>query len=254
MPVINPDTPPPVSSACSHSFSVDAWHCSAPGLETVDDWRRWLANPGAATADTKAPALKQIPPILRRRFNTLGKHAAHACLSVLTDGESIPSIFASRHGDTDLTLSLLEDIGRGEPLSPTSFSLAVHNAVSGLLSIAREDRGQVTAIAANDSLLLQALFESISQLQHAQRVLCVIYDAPLPALYQPYCRSDAFPYALALILSTQGRRTLTLARSDNRAEATIPVNPEPLEALKLLTGDSSEIRFSSHHSTWTLCE
>jgi len=43
-------------------------------------------------------------------------------------------------------------------LSPTLFSLSVHNSVAGLFSIARGDRGAATAMAAGlDSLGLSIL-------------------------------------------------------------------------------------------------
>ena len=121
------------------SFQLESWSAMAPGLESREDWQQWLQHPESIEEPFEKISLRNIPAMLRRRFNTLGKYAMGAALPLMEGIESIPSIFASRHGDTELSLSLLEQIGRDEPMSPTNFSLAVHNAVSGLFSIALND-------------------------------------------------------------------------------------------------------------------
>lgn len=184
-------------------FKLQSWNAFAPGLESHSAWREWIDAPSELPSELAKTSLKQIPPLLRRRFTELGRCAAGAALPLLDSIDSIPGVFASRHGDTPLTLSLLEGIAKGEPMSPTGFSLAVHNALSGLLSIARKDLSEVTAIAATDNLIPNALIEAITQLQDRPRVLCVIYDVPPPELYRPYCDSLPFPYALAMILSRE---------------------------------------------------
>ena len=167
-----------------------------------EDWEQWLEQPNTIDMPLGKIALDGVPALLRRRFNTLGKCAMGTVLPLIDGDEGLPSVFASRHGETELAYELLEGIARDEPMSPTRFSLAVHNAISGLYSIVRKDTSPVTAIAAMENLVLQAFFETLGQLQSSQRVLCVIYDMPLAGFYSQHCSIsyEPFPYAVAMIL------------------------------------------------------
>ena len=236
-------------------FQIETWAAIAPGIEREEDWKHWLTNQQPLDDSLGKISLKQIPPLLRRRFNTLGKCAVSAILKLMKEGESIPSVFASRHGDTALTLSLLEDMGRDEPMSPTGFSLAVHNAVSGLYSIAREDTSAVTAIASMEGLVVHALLETIGQLQTTERVLCVIYDVPLPQLYRCYTPSVPFPYAIAMILNSTRGDPYTMeqclgSKQDNESLETS--DSESLMFLELLTGLSAEVTMKSNGQDWLI--
>ncbi|GAB0152257.1 beta-ketoacyl synthase chain length factor [Marinobacterium sp. BA1] len=223
------------------SFKLQAWNALAPGLEDSSDWSRWLEQPVSLPAELHKVALKQIPPMLRRRFTELGRCAAGAALPLLEDVDGVPGVFASRHGDTPLTLSLLEGIAGDEPMSPTGFSLAVHNAVSGLLSIARKDVSEVTAIASVENLIPHALLEAVTQLQNSESVLCLIYDVPLPELYQPYTSCEPFPFALAMLLSRSEGVKMTLEQHSPQAiEAD---SSDLLRTMRCITGLDRDVHF-----------
>lgn len=234
------------------SFKLQAWNALAPGLEGSADWSRWLNQPVSLPAELHKVALKQIPPMLRRRFTELGRCAAGASLPLLEDVDGVPGVFASRHGDTPLTLSLLEGIADDEPMSPTGFSLAVHNAVSGLLSIARKDVSEVTAIAAVDNLFPHALLEAVTQLQDSERVLCLVYDVPLPELYQPYTSCEPFPFALAMLLSRSEGVEMSLEQHPSQAEQAD--SSDLLRMMRFITGLDREVHFPlSTEMGWKLC-
>ncbi|WP_169716417.1 beta-ketoacyl synthase chain length factor [Oceanimonas doudoroffii] len=234
----------------SLGFKLQSWNALAPGLEGPCAWRRWLEQPVPLEPGLHKISLKQIPPLLRRRFTEPGRCAAGAALPLLEQNDAMPGVFASRHGDTPLTLSLLEGIAAEQPMSPTGFSLAVHNAVSGLLSIARQDVSEVTAIAATDNLIPLALLESATQLQQRERVLCLIYDVPLPELYRPYSQCESFPFALAMLLSRTEGTGMTLEQSE--PEQSVPASAdasqnqsELLQMMRLLCGLDDSARFGS---------
>jgi hypothetical protein len=196
-----------------------------------------------------------VPPLLRRRFSTLGKCAMGAALPLVAGVAEIPSIFASRHGDTALSLALLQGIARGEPMSPTSFSLAVHNAVSGLFSIVRKDTSAVTAIAAMQGLVLQTLFEALGQLQSCERLLCVIYDIPLPDFYQQRCTEPAqpFPWAVAMVLGNHAGESYRLETMPRMAGARATAHDfEPLGLLRLISGIDERTEFVQSQARWQL--
>ncbi len=237
-------------------FSIDAWHALAPGLDSPESWRQWLSEQGDLPGQDIDSSLKSIPPMIRRRFRVLGKSAIGAALPLLEDGESMPVVFSSRHGDTDLAYSLLETIAQQEPISPAAFSIAVHNAIGGLFSIARQDRSEITAIAPARHIVLQTLWEVLGQLQDVQRLLCVIYDIPLAEFFSRYEGADPFPYAIAMIISRGDTRSYELsqhsAQIDGSSEPDAFVNSEPMHLMSLLSGLADQVSFGSEGSNWML--
>ena len=235
---------------------VDSWAAIAPGLETKEDWKLWLHQPTSLPEGFSKETFKQIPPMLRRRFSTLGRCAVSAGLKILDGDESIPSIFSSRYGDTEISLSLLTEMGMDEPMSPANFSLAVHNAVGGLFSIVRKDNSKLTSICATDGFVINTLLEAVGQLQESDRVLCVLYDIPLPELYQRYCDSDLFPYAIAMILNKTGDERLKIEQiipPDHIEKSTEnPQKSEAFQLVNLLTGLSSEMNTKLNGVIWKL--
>jgi len=192
--------------------------------------------------------------MLRRRLSPLGRTALSAALEILPADASVPLVFASRHGDADRTLELLQSLALGDALSPTSFSLSVHNAAAGILSIGRGDIGAVTAIASVDNLLLSALIEAAAQLQEAPRVLCLVCDAPVPAFYAMPATGPDYPWALALLLERAGdvgdEFAYRLAR-----QAVDPSTEAPASAvdlLPLLQGETDSRVLASGSPGWVL--
>lgn len=236
-------------------FHLESWAAIAPGLESHDDWKRWLENPVAIDQPLGKLDLSAVPALLRRRFNPLGKCAMAAALPLVQEIDSIPSVFASRHGDTALSFSLLRGIGLGEPMSPTSFSLAVHNAIAGLFSIVRKDTSPVTAIAAVQGLALNCLIEAAGQLDACERVLCLVYDAPLPDFYRQYCGGDdpPFPHAIAMIVSRSKGTAFRLETVSAAAPAASAVaDYESMRLLAMLCEIEQQILLQQNGSTWRL--
>ncbi|HLJ62547.1 MAG TPA: beta-ketoacyl synthase chain length factor, partial [Stellaceae bacterium] len=90
-----------------------------------------------------------------------------------------------------------------EPVSPADFSLSVHNALAGLLSIATKNPAGHTAIAAGEDSFGFGLIEAVSTLMASpeEKVLLVFFDEPLPAEYATFRDRDETSLALALVLS-----------------------------------------------------
>lgn len=233
-------------------LNVESWSAMAPGINTSESWQEWFDTSDEADVQDGAIDIKQIPPLLRRRFKVLGRVASSAMLAAQANEQHLPSIFASRHGDTELTLSLLQDIANGEQVSPTGFSLAVHNAIGGLLSIVRKDKSPMTAIASMNGLVMSALFEAHAQLSQYERVLCVIYDVPLPNLYKPYCSSLPFPLAVAFVLSRDERQGMRFVVSRGDGEKPMDDAADMLDMIKLLCGHENKVTLSANNKPWHL--
>jgi hypothetical protein len=204
-------------------FSVAAHAAWAPGRETAAAWLAWAGvTPGTANstaAGNNEPTLPAMPAMLRRRASPTGKmalQAAYAALEALdlhradaSDDVSmqhdIPTIFCSRHGECGRSAELLSDLARQLPLSPTAFSLSVHNATGGLFSIARRDHGNSLALAAGRSSVEHGAIEACGLLADgAPAVLLVVTDGPLPPVYREFadCDEQAFGWAWLLRAAT----------------------------------------------------
>ncbi|MEO9275986.1 beta-ketoacyl synthase chain length factor [Marinomonas sp. 5E14-1] len=234
------------------SFKLRGWNAYTPGLDSSESWDNWLNSPYVLPTDCPKPKLSRIPTMLRRRFTALGKGAVEAADPLLNENEQIPLVFASRHGDVDLTLSLLKSIAANEPLSPTSFSLAVHNAISGLYSIARKDKSEITAISATENLIPFAILEAATQLQEHKHILCIICESTLPDLYKPFASSPPFTYAIAMVLSRDEGDTFNLSRTMSK-EVPQHSDNEFKELIALLLSHSQHALFpSTKDSQWSI--
>ena len=98
-----------------------------------------LTQPQLVYAQQNYAALEAIPAMQRRRLSSLAKMALHSAL-VSLDGQPVDYIvWASKFGDEEKTLSILQDVLKAQVPSPTQFSTSVHNAIAGLYYILCQD-------------------------------------------------------------------------------------------------------------------
>ncbi len=181
-------------------FSVVSHAAWAPNLTTYQAWCAWAKAPFVITGDDE-PAVAAMPSMLRRRAGFLGKMALEVAYQCMDGRKNIPAVFCSRHGDVGRATELVSSLAQHEPLSPTQFGLAVHNASAGLFSIARHDLASHIAIAAGQSTIEHALIEACGLLADgAPAVLVVAYDNCLPAFYQAYLDCQEQPHAWAWLI------------------------------------------------------
>ncbi|CZE49340.1 beta-ketoacyl synthase chain length factor [Campylobacter geochelonis] len=96
------------------------------------------------------PELNHIAPLARRRLSKCAKFSAHLLKEI--DTNSVASVFSSRDGEINRCFSLLDDVAKNEPISPTSFSLSVHNATLAQIAIFSSNNSEISAISSNLSL------------------------------------------------------------------------------------------------------
>lgn len=185
------------------TFSIARHAYWAPGLTTLSAWKEWAQAPVAAPIILgEEPGVKAMPPMLRRRAGFFGKMALEVAYECLDGRTNVPVVFCSRHGEVARAVELLSDLARGEPLSPTAFSMSVHNAHVGLLTIARKDRANHIALAAGGATIEHAVIEACGLLADgAASVLLVACDAPLPELFLPFREGVEQAHAWAWLLT-----------------------------------------------------
>ena len=228
-------------------FRIDQWRAWAPGLDSTDDWLAWSKAPSRLDDSGEQPDVSFLPALQRRRLSRLARMAMHVAWPLAEQHGALPLIFASRHGETPRTLSILQDLAVNEPLSPTQFSLSVHNAIIGQWSILRGDTSEMTAMAAEGDGLEAAVLEAAALLaEGAPAVLLMIAEETQPALYAPFIDDVPFPYALALLLVPGDDWSLQLR--PNSAPRT--PWPHPLSLIQGLCQDSATLEHNWKNRQW----
>jgi len=241
------------------ALHLAVWAAWAPGLATPDDWRRWLQSPRPLPADAPAaPPLPEVPAMARRRIDPLGRAAlqvayqAQQGIDVATTPPT-PLVFASRWGELARSVAMLQELARGEALSPTAFSHAVHNAIGAQYSIQRGITANVCAVAAAEVSAAAGWVEAAALLAAgAPAVLLTVFDAPLPERYAALDAPLAPLHAYALLLrpARAGEPGIVLAR----AAAQEPPPPNPLapnlQVLQCLLDPRATLRQADGAAHW----
>lgn len=248
----NPAAGGPSPSGASGRFRVKDWAAIGFGLETQEQWRAWAcgATP-RPIADPPPPA--GVPSLLRRRVTPLGQRALRAAYGLA--GSNVRYVFCSRHGEFQRTLELLQTIARREPISPAEFSLSVHNALAGLLSIATHNQAGHTALAAGPDSFGFGLLEALGCLaeQPHEPVLLVYFDEPLPPPYTELAESDTPHIALAMLLAppemARGDLILSIEPGTGSGEAPAP-RCQASDFLTFFLSERSELVYSGGRRIW----
>ncbi len=164
----------------------------------------WTTVPPASAAT--------LPLSVRRRVTPLGRRALEAAMAVLPRGVSPRLVFSSRHGENSRTLGLLQSLVEEGTVSPAEFSMSVHHALAGLLSIATGNHAGHTAVAAGRESFCYGLLEAAAAAaEDGAPVVLVHFDEALPEIFDAVTASPSPGVILALLLDGSGEPiTLTL--------------------------------------------
>lgn len=228
-------------------FNISAWRAWAPGLATEKDWLAWLTDPQLLTSQAAAD-VSFLPAMQRRRLSPLARMVFHVAWPLAEQKPKQPVVFCSRHGETPRNLNLLKQMAEQEVLSPTHFSLSVHNAIIGLWSIFRQDESEMTAIAGAEDGLEHAVLEAQLLLNAgAESVLLIIAEEHQPELYLPWISDVPFAYALALQLTKGDAWTLNLSTA---TEQQTQQWPHAVSLLPLLLKQKSQVTHCVDSRCW----
>jgi hypothetical protein len=225
-------------------------------LETREQWQAWAADPWLPRGEAGI-ALPEMPPMLRRRLDPLGRLAARVAYGCWPQQAlGWPVVFASRYGDATRSLEMLAELARGEMISPTAFGLSVHNAIAALVSIARGDCGNALAVAAGADSGSAALMEALALLHDgAAEVLVVCYDAPLPGDYAAFAdeapASYAWAWRVALPTGGEPRRSLSCGPLPAAAHDTAKLLPFGLDLLRWSLSSQRHWARSTGRACWS---
>lgn len=230
------------------TFDISHWRAWAPGLSTPPDWQAWANGQQPPSSTACAPDVAFLPAMQRRRLSHLARMAFAVAWPLAEGHEQLPLVFVSRHGETPRTFSILSDLAAGQPLSPTQFSLSVHNAVIGLWSILKGSTSEMTALAAAGDGFENGMVEAAALLaEGVPAVLLVVTEEQPPTAYSPWVEDVPFSYAMALLI-TPGQQWQLSIGGDSVAQPT--ELPNGLSWLKASLTGCNSFTHSWKRRTW----
>jgi hypothetical protein len=229
--------------------TLENWSAWAPGYETQQQWMQWQGDIRQID-DSGSPDMGFLPAMFRRRLSRLSKLALTAAFNCIEPQTSISTVFASRHGELDTSVKLLEDLAGNTPLSPTKFSTSVHNTASGMFSIANKDRKPSTAIAAGIDTLEMGFIEASCQLANHKhsRVMLVLTEEPIHHHYRAFSDMLEKPFSLALLLSNSNTGVKLSLNSEKANEP--PVQQHGLSLISLLAQQQLHLQTQGNRFAW----
>lgn len=160
----------------------------------------------AVVGSDKAYDLSDIPAMQRRRLPEVAKRI-HRFAQGLAD-EQTPMIYASHNGEISQTLSIIRSFS--SDVSPAKFSLSVHNAIAGLLSVTHKNCQSYQAIDSLSGLIETAVVEAVGLLAQHDTVGIVYHDETLPT--ELMTTDDKPPTTQVLGLKLQRGQTYQLQK------------------------------------------
>jgi Beta-ketoacyl synthase, N-terminal domain len=235
------------------TFHIERWAACGAGLAPGQDGIAYVRGESGRASEILG-AEPALPPLLRRRVSSIGQMALRAA-SGIGDTGAARFVFCSRHGEFERTLRILTSLVDKEPVSPADFSLSVHNALAGLLSMAAKNENGHTAIAARGDSFGFGLIESASCLaaRPEKPVFLIYYDEPLPGAYNELGDPDETPIALALLLRPRRGETGDISVAFEPVRGRGPARAASQQALdfaKLLMSCERESRSVGERMVW----
>lgn len=197
---------------------------------TLTNWFYWgnlcYLTDNSAGATEPSYDLSDIAILQRRRLPEVAKRI-HRFAQALAH-EQTPIIYASHNGEISQTLTIIRSFS--DDVSPAKFSLSVHNAIAGLLSVTHKNMQSYQVIDSLSGLVETAVVEAMGLLAQHKKVGIVYYDEMLPT--ELMTSDDDQPQTQVLAL------TLTHGQ-DYHLEKIPSPNQQPLD---IMTAEFANIR------------
>lgn len=234
---------------CQFHFNINQWYISTDRLLSDD---LWVADISTWTQELEkhTPSLSFLPPLKRRRLSHSARLFVNTVWNLTTEQTNIPVVYASTNGEITRNFSLWNSLLKDGDLSPTSFSLSVHNALVGQWSELRQVTAETNAITAKSDNLEIALLEAYLLLQEgAEKVLVVVAESPLSEDYNPQpLYRQPFGYTLGLII--EAGKTYQLSLNSENLSTNSPFIDSCLLWVRQQYLSATQWRHPTHQGHW----
>jgi hypothetical protein len=196
----------------------------SPGFGDAAAWCGGEPDPAIERPEVtflEGPLRRRASELTRMAIESLAQAAAQAGL----DPASVPTVWATAHGEHTTALKLLAMMHRGEgKLSPTHFHNSVHNTAGGYASIATGNTSVSTTLTGGAELVAAGLLEAMCLVEKTDGpVVLVLADEPLKAPFER--EGSSVPVALSLCLSSRPEGAVAVL-SSLRREGVAALQPE----------------------------
>lgn len=189
-------------------FSILAWQAWSPDRETRAAWRAWASGGEGAANDEDSAPLPALPMMLRRRLSPFGQRLIGVTSACAAGLPTARYVLSTRWGEFTRALASVGAIETDGLPSPTDFSMSIHHALLGLLSIHAGNRLGHTALSAGWDSFASGLLEAATCVAERpdEPVILVHADDKLPDDYAAFREADdaALPLVVALALGRPG--------------------------------------------------
>jgi Beta-ketoacyl synthase, N-terminal domain len=234
-------------------FRVEDWVAFGPGLGAHPELTEWSSGMGTARRATELEEVN-LPPMFRRRISSAGQTAFRAA-SALGEQEVARFVFCSRYGELDRTFRILNSIVTAEPISPADFTLSVHNALAGLLSIGWRNTAGHTAVCAGADTFGFGLLEAVASLNDADAgaVMLIYFEDSVPPPYDELVEKPESRVALSMLLkpprNERGEFRLAFAPR-SQVNRSMLATAQSMDFIKFMLSDDLEREFVGDRAQW----
>jgi hypothetical protein len=191
---------------------------------------------------------------LRRRTTDLGQRIIAGALAFDEAVHAGRFVLASRHGEFSRTLGILRSLAARELPSPAEFSMSVHNALLGLLSIHFGNMRGHTALAAGLDTFGFGLMEAAGCLAEQPRepVLLIFGDEPLSGEFVTFGADDVdLPLVVVLAIRTPRAGDDGILFDATPRNSSAPPSTAALDFVSFLLSDKKVAVSEGVRMTWT---
>lgn len=235
------------------SISIKGWSARGPGLETNDDWMSAVEVPyHCFDASYPLGKLKNLNASMARRLSSGSRLALDTALDLFSVHQPDAFIFTCQHGELERNFRILSALSEKNDVSPTDFTMSVHNSAVGQLAIMLDSPTVSTSIAAGADSFHQGLIEAVALLNNGfERILLVDFEGTIPDFYTPHVETK-WPYACAMIIEkgTALRCRMTPPQVTRPQTTNLPQSIQFL--LYWLSEDRQRV-IDSRYTQWSWC-
>lgn len=164
-------------------------------------------------------------------------------------------VFSSRHGELERNFSILDALSHDDDVSPTDFSMSVHNAAAGILTVIAGRKIPISSVSAGADSFVQALLEGVAALNDHRRVLIVDFDGAIPEFFMRDLPANPprFPYAAGLIIE-HGTDWSVVPATSKELKPHGDVWPQSLQFLRHYLTSAREFSINGEFGEWKFAE
>ena len=176
----------------------------------IDRFIFWTEN-----ETEKIPDVSFIPPMLRRRMSIVEKIAISMASKIAPESGDYRVVFASRFGEWNQTVKLIQQFYNDHEMSPMGFSNSVHNAAMGHFSLLTHNKSSYTSIAAGEKTIETGLLDAATS---EKPVLFIYSEEYNPTEYETILDKKVLSHGCAIFIDKDGKNKYQLVSNNEKMQ------------------------------------